>query len=309
MNRTINTIVLLTIIAISALVLYYPEKVRLMIGITHPPCSEPITYSLGSFDARFGISNNELLKDTEQATAVWNAAIGKQLFKYDSSSQLKINLIYDYRQKATNQQSKIGNVISSGKTDFNILKAKYDALERQYTIDKSTLQSQISLYDQNLKVYNDQVAYSNSQGGANRDTFNSLQSTKQDLAEQARSIEQTRTSFNQEVNDLNSLAAELNALAKTLNINVKTYNAVSTSVGEQFNEGEYIEDSSGKRINIYEFKDETQLVRVLEHEFGHALNLDHVDSPKAIMYYLNEGTNEKLTADDISALEAICNSK
>ena len=39
---------------------------------------------------------------------------------------------------------------------------------------------------------------------------------------------------------------------------------------------------------------------------GHALRLDHVDDPQAIMYYLNDSSREDLTTDDLSALHAKC---
>jgi predicted Zn-dependent protease len=49
---------------------------------------------------------------------------------------------------------------------------------------------------------------------------------------------------------------------------------------------------------------------VLAHEFGHALGLDHVEDPQAIMYYLMDKQNIKdlkLTTDDINALKKGCN--
>lgn len=318
MKRLISIFIIIIIIG-GGLAYYYSQPVRKLLEpivvsvqkkfLPAAPCTEPILYSIGSFDSRFNISQNQFRKDISEAASVWNLALGKTLFIYNAESSLKVNLIYDYRQKTTLQLNKIDTVISDDRASYNTAKTKYDALSQQYAKDKASLQVKIDSYNQAISSYNEQVASWNDRGGAPPAEYQKLQEEKQNLGFQATSLDQDRSAFNQLVDTLNSLVPELNQLAHTLNLNVKTYNTVGASTGEQFSEGEYVEDSSGTRINIYQFKNENQLVRVLEHELGHALGLGHVNNSESIMYYLNSGINQKLTANDLAELNTVCNSK
>ncbi len=61
---------------------------------TSAPCGQPITYTVGTLDTRFGISQASLLRDSEYAKQRWEKAAGRQLFAYQPDGVLKINLIY-----------------------------------------------------------------------------------------------------------------------------------------------------------------------------------------------------------------------
>jgi len=115
--------------------------------------------------------------------------------------------------------------------------------------------------------------------------------------------------INQKIAKLNNLAQKINQSVSDVNAKVRQYNSAGEILGGQFEEGLYESDSSGQKIDIYEFKNKNNLIRVLAHELGHALSLDHSNDPSSIMYYINSGTNLTLSADDIRMLREHCGVK
>ncbi len=116
--------------------------------------------------------------------------------------------------------------------------------------------------------------------------------------------------INAEIDSLNQLGAQLRADTDALNAQITQVNSqaqnFNTHTGSDFQEGEFIDNGGSMRINIYEFTNHTQLVRVLAHEFGHSLGLGHNSNPDSIMYPENTSTSLVLSADDKSALAARC---
>lgn len=271
-----------------------------------PPCVEPIYYSLGAIDGRFNQTDAVLKKTLEEAVAIWNKPTGQQLFAYKDGGAVKINLIYDYRQAATDKLKKLGIVVTSNQKSYDDLKARYDELNRQYKAQKSTLDAAAAAFTSKQAEYETEVDKWNALGGAPKNVFDRLTATKSALDAEVIRINSMTDRVNSLAESINAEAVALNQLIEQLNLNVAKYNSIGESTGEEFREGQYVRDSSGERIDIYQFNDHDQLVRLLAHEFGHALGLGHTSSSEDIMYYLNDSKNLSLSAADLAAVKSFC---
>jgi hypothetical protein len=306
MRRVINLIstIVLALVFAGVFYYYYPSVSKII--IPQKPCSGTVYYSLGTFDNRFGLTQKDFIEDLKMSEAVWEKASGKNLFEYSPTGKMKINLIYDNRQKVTDELKLQGIDIDNYKATYDTLKAKYDLagalLEKQKAIFKTESQS----YDTRQAAYNKQVKYWNEHGGAPKKEYAALQEEKSNLSVLANNLNTMQVAINTLVNDINGLVLLLNNVAQKLNNKVETFNTVGSSNGEKFSEGEYVVDNSGTRINIYQFQNKDKLIRVLEHEFGHAINLEHVDDQNSIMYLLNTSNNIALTKADIAELDRVC---
>jgi predicted nucleic acid-binding Zn-ribbon protein len=308
--RRIITIALLIYIAGSGYYLFVsPGRLR---AILFPPipCSEPIRYSIGSIDPRFSLSTSTVLATLEQVGALWSESAQKTLFAYDPKGPLVINFIYDDRQTATDELTELGYHISNDQASYDSLKKKYDALKLELEATKRNIDAQKETFNKKKTAYEAEVISWNEKGGAPPNVIERLNQERERLQAESGRIEQTIDQYNQKTDELNSMIAVLKRIADALNIKVDQANDIGDELGREFEEGEYVMDEKGnEEINIYEFDSQERLIRVLMHEFGHALSLDHVEDPKAVMYYLNQEKTVTLSQTDIDAVKELCTQK
>jgi hypothetical protein len=291
-------------ILLIVIVVYLLAAGYLYVQSANNPCDRVLTYSIGNFDSRFGITQDQFRSDIESAEAVWEQPLNRQLFQYDPDSSFKFNLVFDDRQQKTIDERSLKQNIDLKEQSYDKAVGQYNSLAYQHKQDLDAYNTAKAAYDAHLKAYNDQVTYWNQQGGAPADEYQKLGKEKDALNKMSDDLEAQRVAVNKQATDLNALADLVNELAKKLNVDVDNYNG-KFGEARQFDQGTY----TGDAINVYQFNEESDLKLVLAHELGHALHLEHVDDPEAIMYYLmdkQDVNNIQLTATDLAAIKNQC---
>jgi len=279
MKKIITLVVVVFLLAVG-----YFDRTPLLAEANHllyySPCATPKTFRIGSIDPRFGISQNELIQDANQAASAWNYN-GVTLLQYDPNATMPINMVYDQRQALNTQINSLNNQVDQ---------------------QKNTLKPEISDYEQKVAAFkqqsndlNAQIQSWNSKGGAPPDVYSKLTAEQQSLQQQAAQLQQMADQLNQSTDQYNQQIQQLNQ-------KVDNYNAVLSQTPE---EGLYTRDGINEEIDIYITNSQRELIHTLAHEMGHSLGLGHNSGSDSIMYPY---TNTAVTAsvDDQNALAQVC---
>jgi hypothetical protein len=268
-------------------------------------CGTVKTYSFGVVDARFNLSKEALREHVVAAEKIWEQQAG-ELFSYrESGGDIEIRLVYDERQAATDHLRAMGIAIEKRRDSYDALQAQYEALARSVEILRAEHESRIAGYRSRETAYNEAVRSWNARGGAPESVFETLEKERAALASMFAALKDTEERFNESVATLNALATAINQLIVQFNLSVDQYNAEGVARGA-YEAGVYEERRGARSIVLYEYSDEREFVRLVAHEFGHALGIEHVADREAIMHEINLGKSLYLTEDDIHALEKAC---
>jgi hypothetical protein len=273
---------------------------------TAKPCQEPITYRLGKVDERFNLSREEFRTAVNMAGAMWGKPFYRDLFREETDGAIEINLIYDYRQEATDRLKKLNYKIDRSRGSYEELKSRLENLKAEYEQKKAGLGSDLNAYNAKVNALNAETESWNRRGGAPQSVHTRLIEGKNELVPLSDNLRVRQEEMKTLVDTINSVVVVINEIAADNNLTLVDQQNIGNTLGREFCEGVY-EYKNGKRsITIYQYDTEYRLVRVLAHELGHALGLNHSKSGDAVMYHLIQSESLTLAADDIAALKSHC---
>lgn len=267
-------------------------------------CPVPLTYALGPLDERFNLTAAEAEKAVTDAVAVWEAASGRDLFvPVTGEADVLVSFLFDDRQERALAEESLRESLENKEANSTTVGQTYEELVREYKASQSEHQAAIERYEAKLEAHNAIVAEYNESGGAPEEVYAELRATERALAAEAMALDGTSKELATLAEQINAVGEEGNAIIAQYNEGVEAYNEEFGEPAE-FTQGDYQDG----HIHIYTFSSRAELVNVLVHEFGHALDIPHVEGSESMMYYLMEDqpTPPRLSETDAAAFMASC---
>lgn len=272
------------------------------------PCSEPLTYTIGSIDSRFEINGDELRDVMRKVEELWESSLERDLLNYSENGEVAIHLIYSEEQQRTAEERRLSERIQRNKRQVDMLEGELKRLKESYQSRQQELKKSLSDYTAAVNKFNDTIEKWNKRGGV-------PQSEKSTIERMRRKIDRLETEINRKEQNAEMVRRRANAKTDQINRLIQTQNRMVDAYNERFGEsrkfdqGRYIRNGEEQRINIYQFGNLAELKTVLAHESGHAFGLNHVENPKSVMYPIMAQQNIfnlSLSEEDLKAIRERC---
>jgi len=283
-----------------------------ILAMESTPCTEPLSYTIGEIDPRFGIDRDGVKQRMETAAEVWSGAMERPMavHKPGDDADVTVHFVYDERQELVDGELRFRERI---KTEQSLL----DQMQKEHKQERGEFERRSQEYVQfaertteKLDELNEWVKETNEAGGFMPEDVETFDERKSDVEQrQQRVLDERRA--------LDELAAEINREQERINKKIEENNDRIDEYNEEFagstrfTKATFQRIGSGGVIRVNQFMTRREISLLLAHELGHAFGLDHVSNPRSIMHSQMGGQQYyptlELTREDKAAIQNLCN--
>jgi predicted Zn-dependent protease len=191
--------------------------------------------------------------------------------------------------------------IENAKQNAENLQKAYEEEKRIYLNDGAQFTIDSDIFKTKYKASEDRVLEYNAKGGAPKEVYDAMTLELSELKKEAAALEERRKILLATMDTINAKVRKYNEFVVYTNNLIRKSNAIGA---KKFTEGRFVPLTN--TIDIYQFNDRTKLRRVITHELGHVLGINHNTNVQAIMYSVNSGNSTSLTKEDIADLKEVC---
>ncbi|MFW6202470.1 MAG: hypothetical protein ACOC8B_07820, partial [Gemmatimonadota bacterium] len=246
------------------------------------PCVESLRWRVGHIDPRFELSREELRESVETAIGVWETAAGRTFFEHDTVDGWPIELVYDDRQALRSDRDSRRERLEARDAEIGRREREHAREVRELRRAREGYHRRVAGLREEVRLHNATVERWNERGGA-------PPAVRSRLDDRTATIEAERAELGRLADSLERRTATLEAEAEAIERAIDELNALAREYGESapdtMRSGSFSETvvtraglrvRTERRLTIYQFGSRSELVRVLTHELGHALGLDHL---------------------------------
>lgn len=169
------------------------------------PCQEPVTYRIGSVDAQFKLSRQEVAEAINKAASVWGEASNHELFREKAEGMIEINLVYDYRQAAADKLKGLSYKIDNTKSSYDALKSWLENQEAVFKQKETALVSDIDSYNARVNALKTESDTASQKGGVSEDLYQRFMAEKEALDVLREDLQMRQVELKESADNLNTL--------------------------------------------------------------------------------------------------------